>query len=577
MGTTEPAVATPGPAANGEGSHEQPEAGDGILEAVCEAWAEVLFVDTVQPDDDFFDLGGHSLPGAEAANLLSIRYSIFLPVDAVFDFPTPAEFAGEIRRLIAASVQGPHPAAAEPAAASAWAAAPQGRSTVEHGLARASVTQEHRLLFLRHLSDGGTQPVALVYEVAGEIKEAALREALNSLLRRHDALRSTFPIRHDDPIAVMSLPDDTSWPIESHDLSQMGEPDREARLRELVIEFSNRGFDLAVGPLVNCLLITADAHRTILGLCLEHLVFDGESIPILLSELSILYEGAESGQPSALPAPPQSYAAYAARQRASLEGDEGKLALRACHDEFDRHGPYPPQLPVKGPGFDVLAVGASKTVTRKLPATLVARVRQAVAASSATFFMACLCAIAAAMRPWCEGDEVGISIMEAARRDPACSGMVANLAFETQVWCSVHDPGDTTGLLRQVRESTRAAINCGVPMWWATRRYHSSPGARLSFTPADLNDRFKVPWLYFSYEPTAPAPDRLGRLAMRPYRAQTEIPVMRTPALISRAFEDAEGWNLGLTFAASGYPEEEVQAMLQRAEQWLTRLADVTR
>jgi hypothetical protein len=539
-----------------------------VIEAVLAVWEKVLSVADIRPDDDFFELGGHSLLGALAATTLSSRFGVDIPVDAVFDAPTAGEFAALVDELLAEpdAADGPVPAAGTPLPAGE----PGGNAV---SLTRASITQEHRLLFNRHLQDGRTQPVALVYEVMGPLDVRILQAALDTLLRRHDSLRSAFPLSAEDPIAAVTLPADTQWPIELCDLREFDGPGRDAEVRRLVVEFSNRGFDLAHGPLANCLVVLADENHAIVGLSLDHLVFDGESLSILEAELAVVYDALQAGRVPELPTLPQSYAAYAAHQRAEMEGPQGQEALRACHQQFDRHGPYPPQLRIDKSRFDVSAVGASRTVSRRLPSALVAQVSRSAASQGCTFFMACLGAIAAAIRPWCEEDEIGISMMEAARHESVCESMVANLAFESQVWCAIRDPDDVIDLLGQMRDSTRAAMSRGIPMWWATRRYHSSPPARVPFTPDDLADRFQVPWLYFSYEPITSGPPNLGPCTVRPYGATTEVPVMRTPVLISRAVEDRDGWSLALSFAAAGYPEREVCALLERAEAWFQRLA----
>lgn len=70
------------------------------IELVKAIWAETLGLEAVGPHDDFFELGGHSLKAASVVARLGERVGFELPIDALFEAPTPAEMAeliGEIR------------------------------------------------------------------------------------------------------------------------------------------------------------------------------------------------------------------------------------------------------------------------------------------------------------------------------------------------------------------------------------------------------------------------------------------------------------------------------------------------
>jgi acyl carrier protein len=69
------------------------------VDLVREVWAEILTLETVEPDDDFFELGGHSLIVASAVARLGERLGIDLPIRALFEAPTPAEMGELIEEL----------------------------------------------------------------------------------------------------------------------------------------------------------------------------------------------------------------------------------------------------------------------------------------------------------------------------------------------------------------------------------------------------------------------------------------------------------------------------------------------
>lgn len=63
---------------------------------LCELFAEVLGVPGVDPDDSFFDLGGHSLSVSKLVRLIRTRLDITIQMRVVYDNRTPAQLAKHI-------------------------------------------------------------------------------------------------------------------------------------------------------------------------------------------------------------------------------------------------------------------------------------------------------------------------------------------------------------------------------------------------------------------------------------------------------------------------------------------------
>jgi hypothetical protein len=78
-----------------------------LVGVVQRAWEEILKVDRVAPDEDFFDLGGHSLLVPSAVALLGERVGIELTSRSLFEAPTPAEMAELIVELREATASPP--------------------------------------------------------------------------------------------------------------------------------------------------------------------------------------------------------------------------------------------------------------------------------------------------------------------------------------------------------------------------------------------------------------------------------------------------------------------------------------
>src|SRR4028118_1934641 len=94
--------------------------------------------------------------------------------------------------------------------------------------------------------------------VGGALDEAALQRALGEVVRRHEALRTTFAEVDGSPVQVIAPFGGFALPVE--DLSGLGEADREAALRRRAREEAVRPFDLSAGPLFRAVLLRLDAE-----------------------------------------------------------------------------------------------------------------------------------------------------------------------------------------------------------------------------------------------------------------------------------------------------------------------------
>ncbi len=95
-------AALPQPAAGGSGPGTAPRTP--VEQAVAEVWTELLGVDPIGVDDDFFALGGHSLLATQVVALLQEKFPVDLAVSAVFAAPTVALLAEEVHRVLAEHV-----------------------------------------------------------------------------------------------------------------------------------------------------------------------------------------------------------------------------------------------------------------------------------------------------------------------------------------------------------------------------------------------------------------------------------------------------------------------------------------
>ncbi|OBI13824.1 non-ribosomal peptide synthetase [Mycobacterium sp. E2327] len=142
--------------------------------------------------------------------------------------------------------------------------------------------------------------IAMAADVGGSLDVALLRECAATLLMRHPNLRASFI--HGDlsrPVQVIPSSVELLWRCVRAD------PDE---VEALEAEERQRRFDVGRGPLIRFLLIELPEQRWHLVIVAHHIVIDGWSLPLLVSELLALYRA--GGDAAALPPPPRPYRDY---------------------------------------------------------------------------------------------------------------------------------------------------------------------------------------------------------------------------------------------------------------------------
>src|SRR5436190_22545500 len=154
---------------------------------------------------------------------------------------------------------------------------------------------QQRLWFLdRLLPNKATYNVPALWRLRGQLDAPALERSLNEVVVRHEALRTRFVLRGDEPVQVIEPPSAVTVPVV--DLSAMPPAEREARARQLTDSDACQPFDLETGPLLRAQLLRLAAEEHLLLLSVHHIASDGWSMGVLWRELSSAYSALVSGQ-----------------------------------------------------------------------------------------------------------------------------------------------------------------------------------------------------------------------------------------------------------------------------------------
>ena len=197
--------------------------------------------------------------------------------------------------------------------------APYGWPLVNQ-LRPASFAQQ-RLWFLEQLEPGNAAyNLASAFRIRGTLDIDALARALQTIVQRHDSLRTTFTAVDGQVMALLSAaPEPAGLPLIS--LDQLAEDQKEEHALLLAAEEGQRRFDLSAGPLIRTRLLRMSPAEHVLVLATHHIVMDGWSIGVLLKEMAGFYEAFHSNRTPEIPALPIQYTDFAAWQRESFVGE----------------------------------------------------------------------------------------------------------------------------------------------------------------------------------------------------------------------------------------------------------------
>ena len=169
----------------------------------------------------------------------------------------------------------------------------------------------------------------------GGLNLKAVHDSFTEIVRRHEVLRTSFPVRDGKPRQQIATP--ARMPISFFDLSLLPETFREDAAKRLMSQQADRPFNLTSGPHLRVYLLRLSKEEHVLLVVMHHIVSDGWSIDILLREFDTLYKTYCAGLPSPLPELPIQYADFACWQRQWLQGEVLDLQLEYWRHKLTGH------------------------------------------------------------------------------------------------------------------------------------------------------------------------------------------------------------------------------------------------
>jgi len=400
-------------------------------ELLAAIWSQVLGIERVGIYDNFFQLGGHSLLATQVVSRIREAFQVEMPLRRLFEAPTVAGLAESVDVGRGAGLQ-------------ASPIVPVPRS----GELPLSFAQQ-RLWFIDQLEPGSSVynfPAAV--RLKGPLNVAALKKSLDEIVKRHEALRTTFAIVDGRPVQVIAPLLTLTLPIV--DLRELPQPEREREVQRLATNEALCPFDLAEGPLVRTTVLRLGENEHVGLLTMHHIVSDGWSTGILIREMAVLYDAFCSDRPASLPELPIQYADFAHWQRHWLEGEVLETQLTYWKQQLLGAPPLlelpadharPPLQTFRGAHQSIL-------LTRTVGDGLKALSRQ----EGATLFMTLLAAFTILLHGYTNQDDLVVGTPTANRNRLEIEGLIGFFVNTLVLRTDLSDNPSFRDLLRRVRE-----------------------------------------------------------------------------------------------------------------------------
>lgn len=396
-------------------------------------WQQVMELDEIGITQNFFQLGGHSLLAVRLMNQVHGHFQIELSLRTLFDNPTIEQFAIAVDQVIDQQHQGPknHP-----------------QPVPRDGYLPLSFAQQ-RLWFIDQLEPGQAlynMPFAI--KLNGQLDTAALEQAFQLLVDRHETLRTHFPAKDGKPYQKIQ-------PSMAIKLPVLAMAD-ESKAKAYVADFIQEPFDLSNGPLLRLALLQLSPSQHVLVLCLHHIVGDFVSMDILANEVASHYRTLHSGHSEPLEPLPFQYADFAVWQRNWLDETELERQLAYWRTQLAE---IPSQLELP---YDFPRPSQpnhhGQTLHFELPISLSNGLRQLAKQHDTTLNLTLLTLFKHYLSRLANSNDIAVGIPSAGRHHRDSDQLIGFLVNTLVIRAQCHNHAGFSDLLDQVRNNMLAAL-----------------------------------------------------------------------------------------------------------------------
>jgi len=231
---------------------------------ITQIFENILHIESVGTNDNFFEIGGHSLNALGIINEIEHKSGVRIPVTDIFEKPTVIQLAKIIK---------------ESNKYTNLRKIPKAEDKLFYSI---SPMQKH-IYTLNKI--GGKQTTSYnmpgAFEIKGDIDIKSIQNAFQTLVNRHEVLRTRFETIDGETVQIIE--DDIQISVDYEEKSNI---DYDILLQDFV-----KPFNLKIAPLLRVKIVKFDKQRYILLFDIHHIISDGASIYHIIGEFSKLYQG----------------------------------------------------------------------------------------------------------------------------------------------------------------------------------------------------------------------------------------------------------------------------------------------
>ncbi|MEK8072439.1 non-ribosomal peptide synthase/polyketide synthase [Rhodococcoides navarretei] len=407
-----------------------------VEEIVAGVFADVLHIDRVGLDDDFFALGGNSLIATQVVSRLGAALDTVVPVRTLFESSTVAALVAHVENAVgsggrAALVAGPRP---------------------EHPPLSPA---QQRYWFLNQFdTTSSVDNIPFAVRLSGELDVVALQSAVRDVVERHESLRTRYPDSARGPFQQVLPASEVPMDLAVRNVAG-------ANVVAAVTEFFTRGFDVTAEVPVDARVFRVDENEHVLAFVVHHVSADGASMGPLAVDVMTAYTARSAGTaPDWEPLEVQ-YVDFALWQRTVLgtESDPDSVAAQQVSFWKEALAELPDQLVLptdrpRPPAQSFRGDAVRFTVDAGTHAALVELGRT----EQATLFMVVHSAFAVLLARLSGSEDIAVGTPIAGRGERALDSMIGMFVNTLVFRSSVESSMTFRQLLAQARERDLAAF-----------------------------------------------------------------------------------------------------------------------
>ncbi|WP_018015936.1 non-ribosomal peptide synthetase [Teredinibacter turnerae] len=393
---------------------------------VANIWSEVLNVSQLTLSDSFFSLGGHSLRANKVISRIKQALSIDVSLTHLFEYPVLRDFVSFLDTRKNTGTE-------------------DLVILKEEGEQGALTSAQERLYFLSGFDNAGSiYNMPVIFDIAGKLNVVALKRSVEEVVAKHSIFKTVYRQRDDSVLAEIIPEQNIELEVARPDIGD-GEKTNEELVREIIEKEVHEPFDLAKGPLLRATLIEVDSEQYVFILNMHHIVADGESIAIILHEVSEFYgvhaqEGKAEARRKSVSANGitdlgVSYSSYAAWQQKMATRGAFKYQLEYWRKQLEAPVPIVTLPTDKVRPERKTYNGATIDVT--IPSALTGEIRHLSSKTDATMFMVMLAAFKILLKRYSSQNDIAVGVPVSNRQLPETETMVGlfvnTLTLRTQV------------------------------------------------------------------------------------------------------------------------------------------------